>query len=108
MSLSPRARSRFLLGGCRALCLHLAAVKAHVADLAAAVRRESSGRISGSLSCVVVCHSVTLKAGGKQRPLAIAALEGKIVKRATVAVLNAIYEEERNSHLRVVVVGTVL
>src|SRR5437868_6288415 len=34
------------------------------------------------------------KADGKQRPLAIAALEDKIVKGATVMVLNAIYEEE--------------
>jgi RNA-directed DNA polymerase len=32
--------------------------------------------------------------GGKQRPLGIAALEDKIVQRATVAVLNAIYEED--------------
>src|SRR5512140_896526 len=34
------------------------------------------------------------KVDGKQRPLAIAALEDKIVQRATIAVLNAIYEEE--------------
>jgi group II intron reverse transcriptase/maturase len=34
------------------------------------------------------------KADGRQRPLAVAALEGKIVQRATVAVLNCIYEEE--------------
>jgi len=34
------------------------------------------------------------KGDGKQRPLAIAALEDKIVQRATVAVLNAIYEED--------------
>ena len=34
------------------------------------------------------------KADGKRRPLAIAALEDKIVQRATVAVLNAIYEED--------------
>ena len=34
------------------------------------------------------------KADGKQRPLAIAALEDKIVQRATVVVLNAIYEED--------------
>src|ERR1700694_3848262 len=34
------------------------------------------------------------KSDGRQRPLAIAALEDKIVQRATVAVLNAIYEEE--------------
>jgi len=34
------------------------------------------------------------KADGKQRPLAVAALEDKIVQKATVAVLNAIYEED--------------
>jgi RNA-directed DNA polymerase len=34
------------------------------------------------------------KADGKQRPLAVTALEDKIVQRATVAVLNAIYEED--------------
>jgi len=34
------------------------------------------------------------KPDGRQRPLAIAALEDKIVQRATVEVLNAIYEEE--------------
>jgi RNA-directed DNA polymerase len=34
------------------------------------------------------------KADGKQRPLAVTALEDKIVQRATAAVLNAIYEEE--------------
>src|SRR6201993_830814 len=34
------------------------------------------------------------KADGKQRPLAIAALEDKILQGATVMVLNAIYEEE--------------
>jgi RNA-directed DNA polymerase len=33
------------------------------------------------------------KPDGRQRPLAIAAFEDKIVQRATVAVLNAIYEE---------------
>ena len=33
-------------------------------------------------------------ADGSQRPLAIAALEDKIVQRATAAVLNAIYEED--------------
>ncbi len=35
------------------------------------------------------------KADGRQRPLAIAALEDKIVQGATVMVLNAIYEEAR-------------
>jgi len=34
------------------------------------------------------------KADGRQRPLAVAALEDKIVQRATAAVLNCIYEEE--------------
>jgi RNA-directed DNA polymerase len=34
------------------------------------------------------------KADGRQRPLAIAALEDKIVQRAVVALLNEIYEEE--------------
>jgi group II intron reverse transcriptase/maturase len=34
------------------------------------------------------------KADGRQRPLAVAALEDKIVQRATVGVLNCIYEEE--------------
>jgi group II intron reverse transcriptase/maturase len=34
------------------------------------------------------------KPDGRQRPLAIAALEDKVVQRATVALLNAIYEED--------------
>jgi RNA-directed DNA polymerase len=34
------------------------------------------------------------KADGRQRPLAVAALEDKIVQRATAAVLNQIYEED--------------
>src|ERR1700692_248979 len=34
------------------------------------------------------------KPDGRQRPLAVAALEDKIVQRALIAVLNAIYEEE--------------
>ena len=34
------------------------------------------------------------KPDGRQRPLAVAALEDKIVQRAMVAVLNAIYEED--------------
>jgi len=36
----------------------------------------------------------TFPADGRQRPLAVAALEDKIVQRATAAVLNAIYEED--------------
>ena len=34
------------------------------------------------------------KPDGRQRPLAVAALEDKLVQRATAAILNAIYEED--------------
>ena len=34
------------------------------------------------------------KPDGRQRPLAVAALEDKVVQRAALAVLNAIYEED--------------
>jgi RNA-directed DNA polymerase len=34
------------------------------------------------------------KADGQQRPIAVAALEDKIVQKAVCAVLNAIYEED--------------
>src|SRR4029079_19063576 len=34
------------------------------------------------------------EADGKQRPLAVAALEDKLVQRAMAAILNAIYEED--------------
>jgi retron-type reverse transcriptase len=34
------------------------------------------------------------KADGRQRPLGVTALEDKIVQRATVEVLNAIYETD--------------
>ena len=34
------------------------------------------------------------KPDGRQRPLAVTALEDKVVQRATAAILNAIYEED--------------
>jgi retron-type reverse transcriptase len=34
------------------------------------------------------------KPDGRQRPLAVAALEDKILQRATITVLNAVYEED--------------
>jgi len=34
------------------------------------------------------------KEDGRQRPLGVTALEDKIVQRATVAVLNAVYETD--------------
>ena len=75
-----------------------------LARIRQAARQRKKERFTALLRALASRRTYIPKAGGKQRPLAIAALEGKIVKRATVAVLNAIYEEERNSHLRVVVV----
>ena len=51
----------------------------------------STGRYRAQ--CCIVAGNIP-KADGRQRPLAVAALEDKIVQRATVAVMNAIYEED--------------
>ncbi|WP_376711803.1 hypothetical protein [Bradyrhizobium altum] len=44
----------------------------------------------GSIPGTAITQGVHTEADGKQRPLAVAALEDKIVQRATTAVLNAI------------------
>jgi group II intron reverse transcriptase/maturase len=59
----------------------------HLQDLHARVQR-------GAYRALPVRRRYIPKPGGKQRPLGIAALEDKIVQRAVVAVLNAIYEQD--------------
>jgi retron-type reverse transcriptase len=59
----------------------------HLTDLHARVHREAY-RATPSRRTYIP------KADARQRPLAVAALEDKIVQRATVAVLNCICEEE--------------
>ena len=57
----------------------------HLQDLHARVHR-------GAYRALPVRRRYIPKPGGKQRPLGIAALEDKIIQRAVVVVLNAIYE----------------
>jgi len=59
----------------------------HLQDLHARVH-------TGAYRALPVRRRYIPKPGGKQRPLGIAALEDKIVQRAVVVVLNAIYEED--------------
>jgi RNA-directed DNA polymerase len=59
----------------------------HLQDLHTGVHR-------GAYRALPVRRRYIPKPGGKQRPLGIAALEDKIVQRAVVEVLNAIYESD--------------
>ena len=56
-------------------------------DLASRVQR-------GAYRALPSRRTYILKADGRQRPLAVAALEDKLVQRATVEVLNCIFEED--------------
>jgi len=64
-----------------------AGLEDHLQDLHARVHR-------GAYRALPVRRRYIPKPGGKQRPLGIAALEDKIIQRAVVVVLNAIYEED--------------
>ena len=64
-----------------------AELEENLQDLHARVQR-------GAYQALPVRRRYIPKPGGKQRPLGIAALEDKIIQRAVVAVLNAIYEQD--------------
>jgi group II intron reverse transcriptase/maturase len=64
-----------------------AALESNLQDLHSRVHR-------GAYRALPVRRRFIPKADGRQRPLGIASLEDKIVQRATVTVLNAVYEED--------------
>ena len=60
-----------------------------------ATLRDLSDRLKrGGYHARPVARVYILKPDGRQRPIVIPTLEDKIVQRATVEVLNAVYEEE--------------
>jgi group II intron reverse transcriptase/maturase len=68
--------------------------RAYEADLDRKVADLHSRLHSGAYRALPSRRVYIPKPDGGQRPLAVAALEDKIVQRATIAVLNAIYEED--------------
>jgi RNA-directed DNA polymerase len=62
-------------------------LEGHLADLSARLRR-------GAYRAKPVRRVLIAKEDGRQRPLGVTALEDKIVQRASVAVLNAVYETD--------------
>src|SRR5437667_12900790 len=63
------------------------ALETNLQDLAARLKR-------GAYRAKAVRRAYIPKTDGRQRPLGVTALEDKIVQRATVEVLNAIYETD--------------
>src|SRR5918994_493756 len=68
--------------------------QAYGQDLEANLRDLHQRVHSGSYRARPSRRAYIPKADGRQRPLGIASLEDKIVQRAVVEVLNAIYEED--------------
>lgn len=64
------------------------------AELEANLQRLHAQVLSGAYRALPVRRQYIPEPNGKQRPRGIAALEDKIVQRAVVEVLNAIYEED--------------
>src|SRR6202790_439657 len=68
--------------------------KSYEADIAR-ILEDLHGRVQRGAYRAMPSRRVYIpKPDGRQRPLAVAALEDKIVQRAVVALLNAIYEED--------------
>jgi group II intron reverse transcriptase/maturase len=68
--------------------------RAYEADLDRQIMELHSRVQRGAYRALPSRRTYIPKPDGRQRPLAIAALEDKVVQRATAAVLNQIYEEE--------------
>jgi group II intron reverse transcriptase/maturase len=68
--------------------------QAYGQDLESNLRDLSDRLARGAYRAKPVKRAFVPKAGGKQRPIGVPVLEDKIVQRATVAVLNAVYETD--------------
>jgi hypothetical protein len=68
--------------------------QAYGQDLESNLRDLSDRLARGAYRAKPVKRAFVPKAGGKQRPIGVPTLEDKIVQRATVAVLNAVYETD--------------